>query len=541
MLLSDFFTTLAESESRGSSIWFIIILTSIFSSLFARRILGSNYKKSYDRPLDFQEVRLSDYPKASKEFYNDRLDEAMGLGMNHVTDYVDKKGINGTNKVPVRVFASPAGDVIMAVYHYPIPVWNRLVVRTSGLKTIEAETLFDNGEFVATSNAKLISHIEGMEWQNKELVAADSTLEAILARHRKRVGEYMALYPGVKPVPVRTAEEVFAMQEQQHNRIVEVWRSKGWKFSKMDLKMQQNGTPRVVLTEELIGGQSASFTDQQAAAGAPAAAAEKDAPVREWYYSLHGQNNGPLSKEELKEAVWKPGMNPRSTLVWSPSMDQWKPLTDVPELRPEKQAQETLSPMPQTMNPYQAPAVAEARLGRELAAAHQLEYSGLQRKGFAIWMLVVLPLVYLLEFYLESAIETTGFATTIRWIGIFAFVFVMSARLKNLGMNGNWFFGLLVPGLNLWLYYRSYCCPQGYDDHGTMDGPGKVLRVVYWSITGLLILALVGFLALVFFWMPELLDHLLDSDEEWSDYMDESEYDYMDDSFPEPAELPATE
>lgn len=48
-------------------------------------------------------------------------------------------------------------------------------------------------------------------------------------------------------------------------------------------------------------------------------------------------------------------------------------------------------------------------------------------------------------------------------------------RCKNLGANPWWGLGLLVPILNIVVGLKCLACPEGYQDHKTLDGPGKVI------------------------------------------------------------------
>lgn len=54
--------------------------------------------------------------------------------------------------------------------------------------------------------------------------------------------------------------------------------------------------------------------------------------VDSWFYVHDGAQKGPVSRDDLRLAVSRGEMEPRSQ-VWREGMDQWRPLEDVEELR----------------------------------------------------------------------------------------------------------------------------------------------------------------------------------------------------------------
>ena len=50
----------------------------------------------------------------------------------------------------------------------------------------------------------------------------------------------------------------------------------------------------------------------------------------EWYYARGGQQNGPVSFEQLVEVARSGGLNPTADLVWSQDMKDWTPAGQVP-------------------------------------------------------------------------------------------------------------------------------------------------------------------------------------------------------------------
>lgn len=46
-----------------------------------------------------------------------------------------------------------------------------------------------------------------------------------------------------------------------------------------------------------------------------------------------------------------------------------------------------------------------------------------------------------------------------------------------------------VPFMNIWITWRMFACPSGYDDHRTLDTPAKVISGIIGGLLGLGILA----------------------------------------------------
>ena len=68
--------------------------------------------------------------------------------------------------------------------------------------------------------------------------------------------------------------------------------------------------------------------------------------MTEWYYARGGQQNGPVSFEQLAELARTDGLNPMKDLVWTASMKDWLPAGQVPEIYGHAAA---------PANPYAAP------------------------------------------------------------------------------------------------------------------------------------------------------------------------------------------
>ena len=54
--------------------------------------------------------------------------------------------------------------------------------------------------------------------------------------------------------------------------------------------------------------------------------------MNQWYYAKGGQQHGPVPAEELMALLRSGGLDPNKDLVWNPSMTDWLPASQVPEL-----------------------------------------------------------------------------------------------------------------------------------------------------------------------------------------------------------------
>ncbi|GAA5495892.1 hypothetical protein Rhal01_02073 [Rubritalea halochordaticola] len=596
MLIHDVVCIANFSSLVDVKIVLAVLAASVILKFAAKRVGAGTRRKLFSQDFDFQEARLLDYPKLDRKYYARRLEEAEALGMWHVTDFTNMAAPAGAGirETLVRVMASPQGEVTVFVYDSrslgTMGVMGESLSGGRRKRSTHVQTAFDNGECLVTTDAKVLL-IEGMEWQNVQLVAEGASLEHLIGWHRVRLKEYLAKHPGVRVLPVSNVGEFYEREKSLWARKAEIWQAKDWKLKKADLKQWDEGEKRLIISEDMLAGQPAGFEKSYGAAVAAASAkasvpastfgtatavaqpaaetqqvvaepelrdseAQTDAMEsvpdslpKEWYFSQHGQNHGPMTKVDLQERVWKPGVNYRSILVWNPNMPEWKSLVDVPALRLEKPASSgpvkplspavgNASPVAETAanpalsrpaNPYETPGAKGVELGQVLASHHRLKYSGMGRKDFAIWMLMVLPCIYWFQNYLTTGpLMGTGLNMFVSRIAYIVFILVAYSRVKNLGMSWYWLFGVNVPFLNAWIFWRAYCCPEGYADHTTMDGTGKTLSIIYWILTGILYLAAIAVIVAAAFWLPDLLDGLMGDggyedtyeQEYWEEYED---------------------
>ena len=129
--------------------------------------------------------------------------------------------------------------------------------------------------------------------------------------------------------------------------------------------------------------------------------------MTEWYYAKDGQQNGPLSFEDLTQVANNGGLNPTKDLVWNKSMKDWVIAGQVPGLF-TPQTGVTVPPTDPS-NPYAAPTagwneVAQITAGEALEeivpGSDPLDVMACAKRGFNLTvrhfgMIVVIGIVYL--------------------------------------------------------------------------------------------------------------------------------------------------
>ena len=236
-----------------------------------------------------------------------------------------------------------------------------------------------------------------------------------------------------------------------------------------------------------------------------------------WFYSQDGQQHGPLPFTDLQAKVSAGDLHPVDDLVWKNGMANWTPVGELhdafkqaeptpeptpdsqPKLAPVSQLSSELQPQPtpQTKSvnkPYiQAPTAIEESASdkKKMKANIQGDWKGANRLHYLLG-LFVFPVVLMVALIFVAPMfgQKLGIFAALASILLITLVslVVTLKRFTNLVMSRWWFLGLLVPILNLWLYYRLIACPPGYAEHKKIGSVGIALALTYW-------LSLIGFVA----------------------------------------------
>lgn len=151
---------------------------------------------------------------------------------------------------------------------------------------------------------------------------------------------------------------------------------------------------------------------------------------------------------------------------------------------------------PQTtgaLNPYAAPA---SSVSTSSDFGQALEYPGIGRLPYFLWQMGISVVAYGLLF--AVILGSSGSGSSDGMLGGFLVVMaIVSAaaiylgvkRVQNLGMSGWAILWSLVPIISVWISWRMFACPPGYDDHKQLDTAGKVLTGL---MIGMFVLAIVA-------------------------------------------------
>lgn len=111
--------------------------------------------------------------------------------------------------------------------------------------------------------------------------------------------------------------------------------------------------------------------------------------MTEWYYARGGQQNGPVSFEQLVALARSGGLNPTNDLVWSQNMKDWTPAGQVPGIF--TQAVSPQGPPADPANPYATPGSTWSEVARTtpgealeeiIPGSEPLDIGGCLTRGF---------------------------------------------------------------------------------------------------------------------------------------------------------------
>ncbi|HLL47768.1 MAG TPA: hypothetical protein VK399_13740 [Longimicrobiaceae bacterium] len=237
-----------------SLVLLLVVVSRVAARRRVRRAAGnvrSTMQAMYSGPHTYREVSLGDFPNLDTAFYEEKTGEFAALDFSFLGDVEDVTVNRAQIGEPtaVRVMLSEDRTVLGFVYH----------VETGGqtARTVELETVLDDGRFVMTSNGKAAATMSmppEIDWQ----FHPGDHVGALVQAHRTRVRDRLAVAEGARPVAVTTVAELI-----QHQRYMDEIKAR---FRK--------GHPTLVTREELqrMGGPERFRTSNDVAA-----ATERDA------------------------------------------------------------------------------------------------------------------------------------------------------------------------------------------------------------------------------------------------------------------------
>lgn len=212
----------------------------------------------------------------------------------------------------------------------------------------------------------------------------------------------------------------------------------------------------------------------------------------EWFFANNGAQEGPVTAPQLQALVRSGTLDPATLLVWKEGMAEWSSLQDAglmpatsPLMAPAPMVS-TTPPASLTTNPYLLSERSQHSMARE-RDAYVPSYEGYGRLRYFLTYMVMTIVFYAIAFGIMFLIvkSTESVGASLAVLGLLAIVFMIAAlyigaqRTKNLGMSGFAVLWSFVPIMNIWIGWRMMACPEGYEDHRTLDTPGKVLSGIW--------------------------------------------------------------
>lgn len=248
-----------------------------------------------------------------------------------------------------------------------------------------------------------------------------------------------------------------------------------------------------------------------------------------WFISRGGSEQGPLTATQVAEMLANGDIRAGDTLARKEAATDWKKLADsgvlgeasmadlkrpdglpVPSAVKAQMAQPAVTPTERPaacapaggalkIDPYQTPANFDVGPNFQ---TDQVEYPGIGRLAYFLFQMVVTIITYVLLFIGIKVSAGSGLEG-IALVGMVALalggivgIYLGVKRVQNLGMSGWAILWSFVPIMSIWIGWRMYACPPGYEYHRELDTAGKVLT---WVMVGLIILMVVLNIAVVIF------------------------------------------
>jgi hypothetical protein len=211
----------------------------------------------------------------------------------------------------------------------------------------------------------------------------------------------------------------------------------------------------------------------------------------QWYIAKNGQQEGPVTSQQIVALVKAGTLDPATTHVWREGLPDWKTLGESGILA-ETGAVTPAAANPAFNNPYAVTERTRNALDDTRYSA-PLEYPGYGRLRYFLSIFVTMIVFYAILIAVVFAMFSSKAGGGAAIIGMVVIVLLMVAgsiyialqRLKNLGMSGWAMLWTLVPFMNLWIGWRMLACPAGYEEHRTLDTAAKVITGIWIGLVAL--------------------------------------------------------
>ena len=197
-------------------------------ALAVKRMVPGRFEVKRATPNTHPHVKWSAYGRVRRA--------AEALGFRHLGD-VDPVSVwidqSITKRVVMAMYVSKDGTEVLAHYRF-VPIWTLkgFISRFLGASNdyFDAITNFGGGEgmSLATTNAAKAGYWLSPDFIQRQTLPAGTSLEQVVAMHRRRVAEFRAAHPEAAPMVVRELSEVVAASNEMERRKLEWRRAFGW-------------------------------------------------------------------------------------------------------------------------------------------------------------------------------------------------------------------------------------------------------------------------------------------------------------------------
>lgn len=212
-----------------------------------RRLFAPSHRYAQVDPKSFRGL--------DQNFYDTGLQQLQALGFRHVSDEenLDLKGTAQDPRCFIRSALGRDGTVMAALFQMRPKWWLRLLLRLTGNKlgkTMEFETEFSGGGFLATSNAQLAASLKSPPQIVSVFLPWETPLEKIFATHLQGMKEYLNEHPTAVPVVLHTREDVRDSQNRMQG-VKAAFRKNIGGLSREELLANADTPAKVEVAEQL--------------------------------------------------------------------------------------------------------------------------------------------------------------------------------------------------------------------------------------------------------------------------------------------------
>jgi hypothetical protein len=152
-------------------------------------------------------------------FYDQARDALVAQGCIWLGD-VENLSLKGTFndfRTFIRLLVSPDHTICIGLFHPKPKFLIRLLIWILRIKvgrTMDCESELSNGGFIVTSNGETAAKLNSPPGFDMKYFPITTDHDTLFQAHRQRLNVFLAAHPDVHGTPMRTAEEVLAMQHR---------------------------------------------------------------------------------------------------------------------------------------------------------------------------------------------------------------------------------------------------------------------------------------------------------------------------------------